>query len=316
MNSLKITVIAPFSFGYIDALVEKLEAKKNVQVTYINTGKISFSYSSWRQKMENFFLKIFTGRNLKREYISRQIKQKLDPVGPQNITLVVRGDRLEEDLLQYLKSKSKRFIAFYFDANSNIPRQEDLIPFFDEVYSYEKEDVAKHGLKFITNFIPFDKTFPTNGKGVFNISSYDDRFDALKTIAEQIKSHSYPFEIIVRKEEPISSDLIKVVPEYLSPEEVREHIVASDILLDVQKEDQQGLSFRVFEALGYDKKLITTNKDIVSYDFFNPSNILVIDKQRPVITKEFLHTPFQPVPEEIKSRYRRDRWIREVIGVE
>lgn len=313
---MKITVIAPFSFGYIDALVEKLKAKKNVQVTYINTGEISFSYSSRRQKLKNFFLKTFTGKNLKREYVSRQIREKLEPLSQQDITLIVRGDRLEKDLLRYLKSKSDKFIAFYFDANSNIPRQEDLIPLFDEVYSYEKEDVVKHGLKFITNFIPFDKTFLTNGKGVFNISSYDDRFDALKTIAEQIKSHDYPCEIIVRKEEPFSSDLIKLVPEYLAPEEVREHILACDILLEVQKEDQQGLSFRVFEALGYDKKLITSNKDIVSYDFYNPSNILVIDKNKPVITEEFLHTPYQPVPEEIKSRYRRNRWIREVFGVE
>lgn len=312
---MRITVIAPFSFGYIDALVEKLEAKENVQVTYINTATIKFSYSSGLQKIQNFFLKIFSGKNLKKKYTSRKILDVLDPLPKQHIILVVRGDKLEKDLLRNLKQKCEKFVAFYFDANNNIPHQESLIPFFDEVYSYEKEDVEKHDLKFITNYIPFDRAVKKNGSGVFNISSYDERYEVLENIAKQLKGYKFPFQIIVRKEEPFPSDTIKVVPDYLSLKEVEERILSSGILLDIQKEDQQGLSFRVFEALGYDKKLITSNKDVVTYDFYNPANILIIDKNDPVIPEAFLHTPYEPVPEEIKNKYRRDQWINRVFGM-
>lgn len=312
---MKITVIAPFSFGYIDALVEKLREKKDVQVTYINTSEIKFGYSSGFQKIKNFFLKTVTGKNLKKEFVSKKIKEVLDPLPKQQIILVVRGDKLEKDLLGYLKGKCEKLISYYFDANNNIPRQESLIPLFDEVYSYEKEDAEKHGLRFITNFIPFDRATKEKGSGVFNISSYDERYEVIENIAEQLKSFRYPFEIIVRKENPFPSDTIRVVPDYLSLEKVEEHILSSGILLDIQKEDQQGLSFRVFEALGYDKKLITSNKDVVTYDFYNPTNILVIDKKNPIIPEDFLHTPYSPVPEEIKDKYRRDQWINRVFGV-
>lgn len=312
---MKITIIAPFSFGYIDALVEKLKEKKDVQVTYINTANIGFGYSSGLQKIQNFFLKTFAGRNLKKEYTSRKITDTLSALPKQDVILVVRGDRLEKDLLGYLKKKSDKLVAFYFDAISNIPQQEFLIPLFDEVYSYEKGDVEKHDLRFITNFIPFDRIEKKKGTGVFNISSYDERYEVIRSIAEQLRDYGFPFRIIVRKEDPFPSDTIEVVPDYLSLEEVQEHILSSKILLDVQKEDQQGLSFRVFEALGYNKKLITSNKDVVTYDFYNPTNILVIDKKDPEIPEEFLHSPYTPVPEEIKNRYRRDHWIKQVFGV-
>ncbi|WP_228731997.1 MULTISPECIES: hypothetical protein [Pseudomonas] len=42
---------------------------------------------------------------------------------------------------------------------------------------------------------------------------------------------------------------------------------------------QAGLSFRFFEAMTSRKKVITTNKSVVDYDFYNPANILVIDEK-------------------------------------
>ena len=49
------------------------------------------------------------------------------------------------------------------------------------------------------------------------------------------------------------------------------------IVLDLQHPKQQGLSFIVFEALTYGKKLITLNQDIVTYDFYRPENIHVVE---------------------------------------
>ncbi|MFI8377987.1 hypothetical protein [Leeuwenhoekiella sp. NPDC079379] len=46
-----------------------------------------------------------------------------------------------------------------------------------------------------------------------------------------------------------------------------------DILLDVQKGNQEGLTFRIFEALALKKKLIITNKSIVDYYFYDPQNL-------------------------------------------
>ena len=51
----------------------------------------------------------------------------------------------------------------------------------------------------------------------------------------------------------------------------------SRCVLDSAQEGQMGLTIRVLEALGAKKKLITTNEDIVNYDFYNEENIYVYD---------------------------------------
>src|SRR5690606_12937269 len=150
--------------------------------------------------------------------------------------------------------------AFYFDGTGSIPQQINLIPFFDIIYSYDKKDVEKYGLNFITNFIPFDVNMKNSGRGVFNISSHDKRFETLEKITLQLKEMNFPCNIIVRKEKPLNSENIKVVKDYISLKEVMNYMKGSSVLLDIQKENQEGLSFRVLEALGYEKKLITTNK--------------------------------------------------------
>ena len=313
---MRITVIAPFTFGYVNALAEKLNEKEGVEVLFINTGELKFEYNSAVQRIKNFYLKTFFRRNLKRESESGKILEILSTHPKQNVILVIRPDKLEKSLLPKLRDRTHRFISYYFDGLNNIPGQVELIPEFDEVFSYEKSDVRNYGLQFITNFIPVDNYGNKKGEGVFNISSYDDRFSALEEIARQLDQFNYPYKFIVRKEKPISSKRIKVMPDYLSLEEVQEYIELSGILLDIQKDDQQGLSFRVFEALGADKKLITTNVDVKNYDFFHPDNILIIDKKKPMISQKFLMKEMVPVAEEIKKKYRRDHWIRQVFGVE
>src|SRR5690606_2744456 len=134
-------------------------------------------------------------------------------------------------------------------------------------------------------------------------------------IAEQLKELNFPFNIIVRKEKFFHSEIFHIVEDYISLKEVIKYIENSSVLLDIQKENQEGLSFRVFEALGYEKKLITTNKDIVNYDFYNPQNILVIDGVLPVIPKDFLDTKYVQVSEKIKDKYRREFWIKKVFGI-
>jgi len=312
---LRITVISPFSFGYIDALVKKLDEYPEADTLYIETNNFKYCYNSFYDRLNNFYLKNVLNRNLKDEFVSKEIKKECKKYPTQDIILVIRPDKLETDMLDWLKSHTNKLISFYFDGNTSIPEQINLIPFFDKVYSYEKMDVEKYGLDFITNFIPCDIKLKKSGNGLFNISSYDKRFFILEKIAKQLKELNFPFHIIVRKEKPVHSELFHIVEDYISLKEVIKFIEKSSVLLDIHKENQQGLSFRVFEALGYEKKLITTNKDIVNYDFYNPQNILVIDGEQPVITKDFLETAYVQVSKEIKKKYTREFWIKRVFGI-
>ncbi|GHA43887.1 hypothetical protein GCM10007103_26370 [Salinimicrobium marinum] len=313
---MKITVIAPYTFGYIDVLVDKIAEGSNVTVEFIDISTIKFEYTSVLQRGKNFLLKNLLNRNLKREHRMRVLSNRLSQNPEQDVILVVRPDVLDEPVLAFLRTRAKKVISYYYDSINNIPEKQNLLAYFDEVYSFEKADVKKFGLKFITNFIPVDEPDNfANEKGVFHISSYDSRSKIIVDVARQLEKFEYPYNFVVKSGKALDSKYLKVITEYVDCKEVLQLMKRSDVILDVQKEHQEGLSFRVFEALGFDKKLITTNEDVRNYDFYNPENILIVDRENPVVIKSFLRNEYVPVPKSIKDKYRRDAWIQEVLGI-
>ena len=53
------------------------------------------------------------------------------------------------------------------------------------------------------------------------------------------------------------------------------------------------------------KKLITTNPDIINYDFYNPNNIHVIDEENIRFDAEFFNVPYEPIPEYKYNNYKK-----------
>jgi len=88
----------------------------------------------------------------------------------------------------------------------------------------------------------------------------------------------------------------------------------SQVLLDINRIGQKGLTFRVFESLGLEKKLITTNGDIKNYDFYNPNNILIIDEKKTNIPFDFFTKKYNPVSEDILKKYTIETWILQIIN--
>ena len=70
---------------------------------------------------------------------------------------------------------------------------------------------------------------------------------------------------------------------------------------------------RSIEILGLKRKFITTNEDIVNYDFYNPRNILVIKRDDPQLDMDFFYTPYEELSEEVYKKYSLENWILEVL---
>jgi hypothetical protein len=85
------------------------------------------------------------------------------------------------------------------------------------------------------------------------------------------------------------------------------------IILDIQHDNQVGLSFRPYEAMGLRKKLITTNHFIKEYDFYNPNNIFILDKDINDIPDSFLNSPYEEISEEIYNKYKLENWVKSIL---
>ena len=93
-------------------------------------------------------------------------------------------------------------------------------------------------------------------------------------------------------------------------------VANSKILIDLHHDTlHKGLSFRAFEALGYNKKLITSNSIIKDYDFYNEKNIYLVNNNYSNFDS-FLTGNYQEIIPEVKSKYSFKSWINNILEKE
>jgi len=317
---MKITLISLDNWGFNQHIAAALE-KQGHKVSHINFNNFKYKYPNFLCRMHNFVLKNFLNKNLKNSYYGEEILKTLKENDElQDVILTIKGDFIDPKCLLEFKKHTKKSIAFFNDSVGHYPKTAHALKGFDEVYSFEKEDCKKYNLKFKTNFIynfvgeaEIKKDFENQ---IFNISSRDERTKGILKIAQALKKENIVYKIIVldRKNRIKDNELVTVVRKPIPLEKVNEYINISQIALDVQRKNQAGLTFRVFESLGSQKKLITTNADVKNYDFYNPNNILVIDINNPVFPKSFFETPYQPIPKDILNQYLVENWVKTFVG--
>ncbi|MBG6111112.1 hypothetical protein H4V97_000877 [Flavobacterium sp. CG_23.5] len=313
----KIAIISTHSFGYVDFIVEKLNLMESVDLTYVNIDSISFSYKNIFSRVNNFFSKLFLSQGLKEKNRTNFIKKLLEDKGIFDQVLIIRPDKLQKEALICLRENSIEMTSYLFDGIENYKEQKKTLHFFDTVYSYDKKDVEKYNFQFLPNYIYDDEILEVKpSQTVFNISSFDKRFLFLEKIANYLEAKNISFHFIVRKSKKFDHHNIEIIEDYLSLQEVKKLIAKSKILVDIQRENQYGLSFRVFEALGYRRKLITNNHDIVNYDFYDKNNIWVISETNYEIPTAFFETDYNEIKLEILNKYMLSNWISVVFNVD
>ncbi|MDQ0592625.1 hypothetical protein QFZ37_000994 [Chryseobacterium ginsenosidimutans] len=303
MTSKKITLIYPFAYGYIDFVVEELQSNENIEVINIKTDLIKYTYPNIFVKIWNGITKLF-GNNIKKKYFSKQILQQITE--KQDIIFVIRPDMLDDSLLKELKQNTKTFIAYFYDSCKKYPKQLEIAHFFDEIYSYEKEDIEKYHFIETSNFIYDEKLETEDLKyDIFNVSSYDSRIDEINRVSTELSEADFKIYFVLFWFEKLVYPHLISTTEYLSLKETKKLISQSKAMIDIQRKDQKGLSFRTFESLGYRKKLITTNIEVKNYDFYHPNNMLVInsDHLNPDGIKKFLELDYVEISQDIIDKY-------------
>lgn len=314
---MKVTLISLDNWGFNQFIAKELE-RRGIKVSQINFYQLRYKYPSFFHKVFNFFAKLFFKYNIKKKFLEKKILEELNKNGHQDKILIIKGDFLNPDFIQQIKPYTDTLLGFFNDNYKRSPKIAKIYNEFDKAFSFEKDDVKQFDFSFITNFIYKEKlTSPSKPQqDVFNISSSGKRDGVIQNIARALDKIEVNYKIvIVGKTEGFKDDTqITYTKNTMNLEQVEEFIAQSNVLLDVHRENQSGLTFRVFESMGFSKKLITTNKDIATYDFYNPNNILIIDKKDIDIPKAFFDTPYEPIPKEIYDKYTLSFWVDEVFG--
>jgi hypothetical protein len=88
----------------------------------------------------------------------------------------------------------------------------------------------------------------------------------------------------------------------------------SKVSLDLNPSYHEEFSFRVYESMYYETKLITTNKKILQFPLYRKENFLLIENQDDLEKiPEFIKEKYAPYSEEELAVYRFDNWLINVF---
>ena len=325
---MKICIISFDYWNYDHHIVSKLQ-EKGVDASHINMG--AYRYKNFGERFRNALSKIFLNKNIKHIKRQQYVLDSLAKLGPQDKILVLNPHNLDYETIKQIKSYTPYLISYLYDNLERFPVK-DRLDLFDKIYSFEDKDVNKYGFEKITNYNYLSEQplqCDTIENDLFYITSYDKRrIKLLRRLASRLSALEIKSKIIVvgkqvwkEKMKQVSSNSLfnkyiqlRKKPIYI--DEVLAEYKKNKVMLDLMRDGQEGLSFRVFEAMALEKKIITDNPSILNYDFYDPQNILYVDKDLEILSESFFKTPYKSIPAELFQKYTLDNWLKKVFDLE
>jgi len=329
LKDKKVLMFAPKFFGYENEISKKIKEKcaeciffdERAEPTIFEKICIRLNYRKIiMRKISSYYQEIIN--TFSEDYFDYVIF-----FNPETITV---------ELIKKLKEKQKsaKFVLYMWDSFENKPHTQELLSFFEKKYSFNKKDCDGCEIKFRPLF--FIDTYDSDRKPLLNNKNeidigfigtiHSDRYKILmklRMLAEKsgLKTSYYMFfpnKLLYYKykfenwtKEKIRINDFKFVS--LDSSEVLAYLSKCKTVIDIQHPKQIGLTMRTIEMLGLKKKLITTNTDIVNYDFYNKNNICVIDRDNIEIDKSFFLSDFDYDNDNCREKYSLDFFINELL---
>ncbi|TNJ43178.1 hypothetical protein KFZ70_11080 [Tamlana fucoidanivorans] len=316
---MRICLISFDYWDYDHHIVNTLQ-KKGIDATHIDISKYKYVYKSVFEKLGNFLSKTFLKKNKKKINRQKYILNTLEKIGKQDYILVIRPDLIDKPTHLAIKGFTKNYIAYIYDSCKRFPINHLLNDVFNRIFSFDLEDVKTYNFEHITNYIYLDKQDIRHDfeYDLFMVMSPDQRIKQLNKLAKKLDDNnvSYKF-IVVSKKRP--SNLYKGIEHSnndIDTTQLNLYLNRSKVMLDLVRKGHNGLSFRIFEALAYQKKIITTNHTVKEYAFYKANNILVLNDDDFSINPQFFKTEYIPLEKNIYYKFTVDHFVEQVFDLQ
>lgn len=327
---MKLLLIMPNFFNYPKLIIEELNML-GYEVDFFDD-----------RPSTNALVKaaIRINKNLLSGYIRRYFKKMMETIKYKiyDIVFLISGQSLSfsEEMIEQIKRQQPqaRFLLYQWDSQTNFPYIKRFQKFFDKCFSFDKRDIAENSkLKFLPLF--YSREYEKIGSVTRQNFRYDfcfvgtahpKKYKLINQMSMQLKK-VYPKQFIyfffpspiVYLYRKIKNKELKnahyrdfhYVP--LKEKEMYDVYRTSRCVLDSAQAGQVGLTIRIMEAIGAKKKIITTNEDIVNYDFYHPENIYVYNGEI-AFNDIFFTEEYREIESEIYKKYSLQHWLEEILN--
>lgn len=322
LNGKRVLIFCPSFFGYekdIKTEVESLGADVSLfdERVFTNTLGKALVRLNIRILIEFFITKFYQ-------------KHLINDVSKVDYILLINPETIEVDTLMKCKliNPSVKIIVYMWDSFDNKKHSKKYIPVSDDFYTFDNKDAKKYKVRFLPLFYVKDYSCNDfNGEYKYDFSfvgtAHSERYSVVKKITKNFdKSYLFfycPSKYVFLYKKYFRKELkglgfSDVSLCSMNREAVINVVNTSKAIIDISHPSQVGLTMRSIEMLGACRKLITTNINVLSYDFYHPNNILYYDGEISNHEVEiFLNLPYQQINNDIYTKYNIGNWVRNLF---
>lgn len=326
----KVLLIAPTFFGYYKEIIKELK-EQDYEVDYVCDFPTKSNLIKALSRVHRNFIKIPMNK-----YFKKEIKPLLNS-NHYDYVLVIVGMTFSffPEMIEEIRESNitAKFIMYQWDGEKNISFIKDFHKFFDKVFTFDRIDCEKNNnYKFLPLF--YIKDYENIGNDENNNFEYDisyigtahpQKYYFVNKMSNELKNnmpkqfiyHYMPSKLKYFYHKVFSKEFRKANLqdfefEKIPVEKMTEVFEKSKCILDAPQKGQNGLTIRTIECLGAKKKIITTNKDIINYDFYCPENVYIYEDKFD-FNNPFFMSDFKEIDKKIYNKYSLKIWLKIIL---
>lgn len=339
MKKKKVLLLAPSLMNIYKDIISGLEAK-NFEVVWVQDGQIKgIPYN--KRDINRKTKTVEEYEKAVNSFWDKKFKE-LSFYGELDYFFAIDGMMVSHYFFEQLRRQnpSIKTLLYLYDKIENNYELNIFFKHYDDIFTFEKSDSIKYQIKHLPIYWAPIQGANEEVYDIFGMASYKacmryEIFTKVKTMAkaEGLKENislyyphvnskvlyqlKYSFKRLMGKDMlPLSHLHNDVFTEHImTPDQFRENIRISRVILDTHNTFQDGLTARFMWAIGMGKKIITTNDNISGYSFYDPDQILILNNNYCDIV------PFIQAPFEMKSvvknqilNFRIDNWLNTLLN--
>lgn len=323
-----------YSMDYMYGCREELEKELNKMFNvvryidhYLPPKSMRTVYFKMLREIYNFFpqnkilKKLFD--DIVRNYYLKNVlnfSEKMD------YFFVVAGQEFSKEFIQDLKIKNKEIktIIFLWDK-LEYTSLKNIVFEFDYVFSFDRDDCEKYGFIFrpffyLENFSEkvgyFNRKYDLSYIGALRDKKRYIFIEKIYKLSQKYSLKEFLKLVHVEKKRDKFIRIYDFISnKKISPEDNLNLLKESRVICEIPFKEQVGLTLRALQSLYFENKIITTNKDIKKYDFYNEKNVKVIYSLEEIekIEREFFSEEYQKVDESILKKYNVSSFLNEIF---
>jgi len=323
LKNKKILFFSVQTFNLEKEIIKKLE-ELGANVEYYDErpsnsnftkGIIRFKRSVYQHKIDQYY----------EEILRKTSFYKYD------FLFVNRGEVVPAFFLEQFKTLHNecKLIFYTWDSFTNHRHPTTILQYFDRKFTFDTDDAIKYNINFrplfyLDAYRDVKKTVDLKTKYnlLFLGTAHSDRY-RISTIAvnwckqNNLTTFCYYYmhgKLVYFYKKLFDKtfqefDFKKLSFKSISTSQILELYKDSDVILDINHPGQKGLTMRTFEAVGAGKKMITTNSEVKKYCFYNPNNILVIERDNIQIDKKIFESKYEGIDDVMYEKMSIEGWV-------